>query len=183
MEHFRPRSQFKGLWYDWNNLLLACADCNPAKLSNFPVSDDGEPLLLDPSDPTLDPEDHIEFVVREKQANGELPLGLAIPRGDSPRGKETIRVIKLSGAHHIRRRRETLGKLKSAYLSLLTEAKRTACGTGDAHEVERLKNELQESSGDDKAYAGIARTFHRAYRLDKWGIPKDLPLHRPHQRA
>ena len=170
VEHFRPRSKFKYLWYDWSNLLLACADCNQAKLSKFPVTDDGEPLLLNPSDPTLNPEDHIEFVVRERQINGELPLGLAISRGCSPAGRESIRVIKLSKGHHIKRRRETLDKLRSCYTLLLTEARRTACGAGNAHEVDRLKNELKEANGDDKAYAGLARTFHREHRLERFGI-------------
>ena len=172
VEHFRPRSQYKGLLYDWKNLLLACADCNNAKLDEFPLSVKGEPLLLDPSDPTLDPEDHIEFVVSDKQAIGDLPLGLAIPREQSPRGEESIRVIKLSGGHHIKRRNEILSRLRSSYISLLTETKRTACGTGDTLEIDRLKNELQEANGDDKAYAGVARTFHREHRLDRFGIPK-----------
>ena len=67
VEHFRPRSQFKELQHDWNNLLLACADCNWAKLDGFPVAGNGEPLLLDPSDPDVDPEDHIEFIVSDEQ--------------------------------------------------------------------------------------------------------------------
>ena len=170
VEHFRPRSQFKDLCYDWSNLLLACADCNYAKLDKFPVAADGEPLLLNPSDPTLDPEDHIEFVVRETQTACELPLGLARPRGGSPRGSKSIQVLKLSSWHHIKRRRETLDKLRSWYVSLLTEARRTACGVGDALELDRLKNELREANGDDKAYAGLARTFHREYQLEKRGI-------------
>ena len=171
VEHYRPKSQFKHLQYDWNNLLLACADCNHAKLSKFPVSDDGESLLLNPSDPALNPEDHIEFVVSEKQTNMGLPLGFAIPRGHSPRGIISIRVIKLSGGHHIKRRKETLDKLMSCYISLLTEAKRTAGGAGNACEVDRLKNELREANRDDKAYAGLARTFHREHRLERFGIP------------
>ena len=170
VEHFQPRSQFKELWYDWSNLLLACADCNSAKLDKFPVAADGEPLLLDPSDPTLDPEDHIEFVVCKAQTAWELPLGLAIPRGGSPRGGRSIQVLKLSSEQHIRRRKETLDKLRSWYVSLLTEARRRACGVGDTLEVDCLKNKLREANGDDKAYAGLARTFHREYQLHKFGI-------------
>ena len=171
VEHFRPRAQFNNLWYDWDNLLLACADCNHAKLSKFPMLDDGELLLLDPSDPTLNPEDHIEFVVSEKQTTGGVPLGLAIPRGQSRRGKESIRVIKLSGEQHIKRRRETLDKLRFCYASLLTESTRISHGDGDALEADRLKNELLEAIGDDKAYAGLARTFHREHRLERFGRP------------
>ena len=170
MEHFRPKSQFKNLRYEWNNLLLACADCNNAKSCKFPVSVNGEPLLLDPSDPTLYPEEHIEFVVSEAQTTSDLPLGLAIPRGHSLRGRESICVIKLSGAHHIKRRQETLGRLRLCFSSLLTETKRTACGGGDARAVDRLKNELREANRDDSAYTGLARTFHRVHRLERFGI-------------
>ena len=171
VEHFRPKSQFKDLRYDWSNLLLACADCNNAKSCKFPVSNDGEPLLLNPSDPSLDPEDHIEFVVSEKQTTTDLPPGLAIPRGHSPRGKESIQVMKLSGAQHLKRRQETLGRLRSRFSHFLSEAKRTASGSGDAQVIERLKSELREANGDDKAYAGLARTFHRVHRLQRFGIP------------
>ena len=170
VEHFRPKSQFKDLRYDWNNLLLACAGCNNAKLSRFPVSENGEPLLLDPSDPTLNPEEHIEFVVSEKPNTSHLPLGLAIPRDRSPRGRESISVINLSGAHHIKRRRDTLVKLRAWFSSLLTETKRIACGCGDVCEVDRLKNELREANRDDQSYTGLARTFHRVHRLERFGI-------------
>ena len=165
VEHFRPRVQFDNLWYDWNNLFLACADCNNAKLSKFPMSVDGEPLLLDPSDPTVNPEDHIEFVVRDKQATGGVPLGLAVPRGQSRRGKESIRAMKLSGEHHIKRRRETLGNLMSRYLSWLDESKKIARGNGNSLKADRLRDELMDAIGDDKAYAGLARAFHREYPI------------------
>ena len=111
VEHFRPKSQFKELTYDWNNLLLACADCNSAKLDRFPLSSGGAPLLLNPSDPTLDPEDHIEFLVSVEQTttlgnrtSSELLLGIARSRAHSPRGEESIRTIRLSGSHHVKRR-------------------------------------------------------------------------------
>ena len=172
VEHFRPRDQFDDLWYDWNNLLLACADCNNAKLNKFPMADDGEPLLLDPSDPTADPEDHIEFVVRRSHTTNGLPIGLAIPRDQSQRGEESIRVLRLSGEHHIRRRRETWDKLMAWYTSLLTESERLSHGSGNTLEADRLKDELREAIGDDKAYAGLARTFHRMHSLQRFGISR-----------
>ena len=170
VEHFRPRSQFEALTNDWNNLLLACATCNHAKSSKFPVADNREPLLLNPSDPTLDPEDHIEFVVRKEQSAPELPLGLARPRDLSSRGSKSIQVLKLWKAHHVKSRRETLEKLMSWYVSLLTEVQRIACRSGDSGKVDCLKSNLRKANGDDKAYAGLVRTFHREYQLHKFGI-------------
>ena len=63
VEHFRPQSKFLDLVNDWNNLLLACRACNNKKRANFPTTTSGDPLLLDPSDPLTDPQDHIEFVL------------------------------------------------------------------------------------------------------------------------
>ena len=37
VEHFRPRSQFPELVYEWSNLLLACHDCNHAKGPKWPA--------------------------------------------------------------------------------------------------------------------------------------------------
>ena len=135
------------------------------------MSDDGEALLLDPSDPTLNPEDHIEFIVSARQATGGVPLGLAIPRDQSRRGKESIRVVKLSREHHIKRRRETLDKLRSWFISLLAESKKVSCGDGDILKANRLKDELLEATRDDKTYAGLARTFYREHRLERFRIP------------
>ena len=180
VEHFRPKSKFKELMYDWNNLLLACGECNYAKLSKFPVSSDKEPLLLDPSDATIDPEDHIEFLVTEEQAKNlgygsiELLSGIAVAREHSLKGRASIQTINLSGSHHVKRRGETLSKLQLCYSWLLSETKRVSVGNGNVQTVHRLKDELQEAVGADKAYAGLARTFCREHRLSKFGIRSNL---------
>ena len=175
VEHFRPRSQFAELEYEWTNLLLACADCNSAKSNKFPVSGAGEPLMLDPSDPAVDPEDHIEFVVRGKPVSGtdgtgRLPAGLAVPRNGSPRGRETIQAIKLSGSQHVKRRNETLDKLHLYYSRLLAENKRATLGNGDTQQIEWLKNEIRRVIASDSTYAGLARTFVREHRVSIFGI-------------
>ena len=72
VEHFRPQSQFRNLRYSWDNLLLACAECNHAKSDQFPEFETGGAVLLDPSDPDTDPEDHIGFIVNPKRAGGWL---------------------------------------------------------------------------------------------------------------
>ena len=181
VEHFRPKSVFKELEYDWNNLLLACADCNGAKSDMFPISWNGEPLLVDPADPALDPEDHIEFVVKEQTtaqpSNSvaiELPLGLAVARNSSPLGQETIRVLQLWRPHHIKRRRGILDTLRLSYTSLLTERKRISLGNGDAKQMNKAKGMLQEAIGSDKAYAGLARAFARGHGLERLGIHLNL---------
>jgi len=102
------------LVYEWWNLLPSCASCNtnhtdpadkvshPGKLNEFPISGDrvchpcsdpdGWVAALDPEVPLLlnpyfdDPEAHIEF---------DWLTGLPIPRNESPRGRETIKVCHL----------------------------------------------------------------------------------------
>lgn len=177
VEHFRPRSKFPHLAYDWNNLLLACTACNDAKSDQFPTSPGGDPLILNPSDPALDPEDHVSFVVKEVGAIGqgspvspETTLGLAIPKDGSPLGEETIRTTKLYQSHHVKKRRDALRSLRRCYLGLLDEIKKASKGEDNASKVETLKNELRDSVGGDRAYASLARAFVRQYRLARLGI-------------
>ena len=52
VEHFKPKSLFPSLAYDWNNYFLACNGCNGAKLNKWPKSgsyvrpDQGKPEAL-----------------------------------------------------------------------------------------------------------------------------------------
>ncbi len=181
VEHVRPRSKFPHLAYDWNNLLLACTACNGAKSDQFPTSPGGDLLILDPSDPALDPEDHVSFIVKEDGDIGlgspvslEATLGLAIPRAGSPLGEETIRTTKLYQSHHVKKRRDTLRGLRRCYLGLLYEIKKASKGESNAIKVETLKNELRDFVGGDKAYASLARAFVREYRLARLGVHPNL---------
>ncbi len=164
VEHFRPKSKYKHLKYEWSNLLMACAECNHEKLDEFPESAYGEPLLLDPSDITLDPEDHITFVVLI--AGGPpTDLPIPIPRNGSRKGEESIRVLGLSRPHHAQRRKALLDKLRSCLALYLIEDQRVHLGRGDAQEVNRLKGKLQEATKEDQPYASLARTFCRQYQV------------------
>ena len=40
MEHFKPKSLFPSLAYDWGNYFLACNGCNGAKLDKWPEAGD-----------------------------------------------------------------------------------------------------------------------------------------------
>lgn len=87
VEHYRPKASVKqtrkanaedGYWWlawTWSNLLFSCPSCNrTAKNDLFPLAKPAnrlkakaappgqeDPLLIDPSNPTADPEDHVEF--------------------------------------------------------------------------------------------------------------------------
>ena len=61
VEHFRPKGkeEYRHLTNDWNNLLLACNTCNVHKGQKFEVDECGDPLCIDPSNPDINPEDHL----------------------------------------------------------------------------------------------------------------------------
>jgi uncharacterized protein (TIGR02646 family) len=51
IEHFRPKSIYEDLTFNWTNLLLACDICNDTahKSNHFPLDANNEPLLIDPT--------------------------------------------------------------------------------------------------------------------------------------
>lgn len=48
MDHFWPKRYWARV-FEWTNLLLVCAPCNRQKGDRFPLAEDGEPLLIDPT--------------------------------------------------------------------------------------------------------------------------------------
>ncbi len=178
VEHFQPKSIFKFLRNDWKNLLLACAECNGTKSDKFPVelTDNnnlakvvylkkvvpkrGKPLLIDPSDPHIDPEDHIDFLVDE--SNFET-LGIPIEKGRSKRGRVTIEVIRLHAPYYVKKRRTfLLETLLSAYHTLLNAHNNT-----NNPIVEGLKTRFILLMAANHEFAAVARSFCRAKKLDR----------------
>ncbi|MGB7208396.1 MAG: hypothetical protein WBD27_07040 [Pyrinomonadaceae bacterium] len=110
IEHYRPKNGFQKsrgsvevypgyfwLAYTWDNLILACGECNGAKGTIFPLADETvrvlshieknflireRPLLINPAAIGVDPRDHITFA-------DDAPVS------DSAEGKATIELLKL----------------------------------------------------------------------------------------
>ncbi len=61
IEHFRPKSKYPTLCFEWGNLFLACDQCNisPHKSDKFPIATQGGPYI-DPA--TEDPSLFFKFV-------------------------------------------------------------------------------------------------------------------------
>jgi hypothetical protein len=124
VEHYRPKagaqrdpddpksmdlSRYWWLAWSWENLLFACPTCNgrSRKASHFPIEgppapigatdrailDAERPLLLDPSRAEDDPRGHIVWAPINPTAPRAAWKWSPIHR--SPRGKMTIRVLKL----------------------------------------------------------------------------------------
>ena len=97
VEHFRPRSQFPELVYEWSNLLLACHDCNHAKGPKWP------------SGGYIDPCDKSRSAYPERFFDFDLTTGDLIPKpglSASRRAKaeRTVRDLKLNEIQHQKNR-------------------------------------------------------------------------------
>ena len=98
VEHFRPKGmdEYGHLTNDWSNLLLACNTCNVNKGMKFEEDQYGDPLCIDPSDPNVDPEEHIELKKIYLDRAPDIDTGKILPRNDSTKGKWTIANVKLN---------------------------------------------------------------------------------------
>lgn len=179
VEHFRPQSIFKNLKNDWENLLLACAQCNGKKSDKFPLelTNDindikvifikkdtknrslykkrGKNLLINPSDNNTYPESHVDYILDDKDAL----LGLILHK--TRQGKFTISAIGLSDLYHTKKRRTFYCVLYQAYLNLLQ-----ASYNGDQAQIEVNKCSLLIFMNASYQYAGFARAFARHKKLD-----------------
>lgn len=59
IEHFWPKSAYPTCAFVWSNMLLCCTECGRLKGDQFPLSQTGQPSLVDPS--AEDPWDHLDF--------------------------------------------------------------------------------------------------------------------------
>jgi uncharacterized protein (TIGR02646 family) len=122
VEHFWPKKGdarkghpgYPERCFIWANLLLACAECNRAKGTRFPLDEQGEPLLLDP---TADwPTEHLTFIPETCQFAAAFD-----ERGEeSRRGVTTLEVLPTLNIEPVRRgRRRTYNAIRKAVEGLL----------------------------------------------------------------
>lgn len=90
IEHFCPKSLCVDKTFSWENLLLACDRCNVGKGTKFPVDVMDNPLLIDPTDSRVDPNNHLKFSWDEKAK-------LASIYGLDDKGRKTVEIFDLNG--------------------------------------------------------------------------------------
>lgn len=164
VEHFRPRKGFCELKNVWSNLLLACRSCNGAKKNQFPLLRDGNPSVIDPSDPSIDPEDHIEFLVGE-QFSKEVE-GNCVAKAASILGDSTIRCIDLASSDHLRARKLFYrNNFIPSYRNLLRGLK-----NGDTTQAEEEQARIREMLSASGEYSALVKTAAFAYALDQYGV-------------
>lgn len=86
IDHFRPKSQFPSLVYEWGNLFVCCDGCQQVKLEQF------EEVLLKP-----DAEDFstIKYFLCNYET-GEIEINPTASLQDQARAKATIRLFGLN---------------------------------------------------------------------------------------
>lgn len=125
IEHFWPKSRYPDRMFRWSNLLLCCTECGRFKGKCFPLDEQGNPLLIDPS--ADDPWEHLDFEPRTGNLTARF---VAAANSPSRRGLETVRVLQLD-------QREALSEgLKKTYRRLADRASESiAAGRPGAREL------------------------------------------------
>ena len=90
IEHFFPKCLYPDRTFEWSNFLLSCDRCNDVnhKGTRFPVDSQGNPLLINPTDGSTDPNAHLEFV-------WDNISGLASIYGRDERGEIVVDIFDL----------------------------------------------------------------------------------------
>ncbi len=178
VEHFKPKSIFKYLRNDWKNLLLVCPQCNGRKSNRFPVKlteesgetkvvyikteSDAKPLIIDPSNPDIDPEEHIDFIVDD----ADDVYGLIIARDNSKLGQLTIEVVRLYNEFYTDKRRDYYYTLMLEYRNLLMAKQQN-----NKAMIESCKKGFEMSMSAKGEFAAFVRAFARYKELGrKFGI-------------
>lgn len=134
VEHYRPKSLFPNLCFEWSNLHWSCAKCNTLKGQHW----NGNTLIVDPCDDSDDTRDHIIYKLFRLKAS-------------TPNGAETISVF---GLNDHRRRKELVDARMKVFLELMEtigEINRNDLGEHEKQEFIELLERISEES----AYRGM----------------------------
>lgn len=157
IEHFRPKApnQFPQLKNEWTNLLHGCANCNGKKRNQFPVAANNNPLIINPSEPSIDPEDHFDFEVDDED---DISFGRIKAKNNSAQAITTIETIGLDLSRRRRDRCSIYKELFTAYMDIKQAEDKI---TKD----QKIKI-FEARLGANYPYAAFARVFARKKNLE-----------------
>ena len=140
IEHYRPKSKFPQLTFEWSNLLLACGMCNGTKYKgeHFPESQEGG-LLVNPCKDM--PTKHFTF-------DYDPTTQMASVYGSTVRGETTE---KLLGLNRDELRRHRSKRVRQLY-----------CLAKLAKTDKEAKVLLKEAIQADAEYAAFARMIYQS---------------------
>jgi uncharacterized protein (TIGR02646 family) len=90
IEHFWPKAPYPDRAFLWPNMLLCCTECGRIKGARFPLSNAGEPMLIDPS--IENPWDYLDFDPDTGNLTARYDVESEAP---SPKGESTVQVLQL----------------------------------------------------------------------------------------
>lgn len=146
IEHFRPKSKFPNLCFDWNNLFLACDICNNRehKSDKFPLPPEGGPYV---NPATENPTQFFDFVY-----DPATTITAVIPRDGNTRASLTVTDFGLN-RRDLQECRNTLIKL-IAFIAVKAKE-------NDEKALELMHEAVQSSS----EYAAFARALAQRFEL------------------
>ena len=194
-EHFIPRkspshknANNETQWHlvnAWNNLLLSCRTCNLVKGAKPPFSNAGIRLIIDPSDPNIDPENEIKFDINDDV------LSLYDLNRSSPLGESTIESIGLYTNLFL------IGKFRKARTSIESEFNNllTAIENEDVVSMNDICTQISDLTRANTPFAAFCRSVvrMRQKKLRESDIPKleahyrktfpcpDIPIYTRHE--
>ncbi|MGB1207315.1 MAG: retron system putative HNH endonuclease [Chitinophagales bacterium] len=144
IEHFRPKSKFSKLCFEWSNFLLACGVCNGAahKGNKFPEKD-GQAMFVNPVEE--EPNDLFKFEYDVKTGTANV-----LPKND--RGKVTESIIGLNRAELVTHRSKIV-----RYLAFI--AIKASKGDVEAKKI------LFDACDKKSEYAAFARTLAKKFDI------------------
>lgn len=132
IEHFWPKAPYPDRAFLWPNLLLCCTECGRFKGDRFPLSEDGTPLLVDPS--AENPWEYLDFDPDTGNLTARFDAASKLP---FPKGESTVRILRLD-------RRESMAEgYRRTYLRIAKCV--TACLAQAVIDPDKLAEDLMQA--------------------------------------
>ena len=141
-DHFRPRSKFPELTYEWSNWVFACFRCNDIKANLWPDSGYVDPCAIPPDGR---PEAYFEVDV----VTGEIIAKPSLSAADKSKAQNTIDDVGLNARDLLTLRKNRIWQLSDALAALPSSARQPFADL---------------ASGPDREFAGMTRMWAEQQR-------------------
>ena len=133
LDHFRPRSKFPELTYEWSNWVFSCNRCNEVKGNLWPESEYVDPCAISVDER---PEAYFEVDV----ATGEIIAKPSLSAADKRKAQNTIDDVGLNARDLLTLRKNRILQLRDALAALPSSARQAFANL---------------ASGPEREFAGI----------------------------
>lgn len=164
VDHYRPKSIYPWLAFDWRNMRLAGAVPNISKLNNFPLAEEasratfGNPSIVNEAPLLLDPTQWGDPDLLSFNGNGEAACALPTNEKAQRRVAETVRILELNSEKLCAGRREKwrLCERKLKALRKIVEDQRHQDNSDAVTHLEELCKDLDQLYADQSEFTATA---------------------------